>query len=111
MAEWGNRYRQALGIMIGTANGLVSAIESGNQVRVDTSCSAIQDNYRTFLRPVTDPPDPSASEQLDRAKNAIFEAGRSCAGGIIRRPNLFQASQLARIGANLLDEVARTAGV
>ena len=111
MAEWGDKYRQPLGIMIGTAHGLVSAISAGNQVRVDASCSALRDNYRTFLSPVTDPPDPAAATQLDHAKNAIFEASRSCRSGVFSSSNLHEAAQLATIGANLLDQVARAAGV
>lgn len=105
LSEWRSEHGSFVQIAANSASKLAMDIESGSRVAVETSCSALRDNYRTFLQPVPDPPDPELAMALDQAKDAIFNAARDCHDGVLGSPDYASAHTEATAGAALLNEI------
>lgn len=110
-AEWAAEYGHGVALVIASASGLITAISEANATAIATSCSALIKNDRTYLAGnATPPPGDELKAKFDAAKNELYSAQRTCAGGVIATPDYQRASVAATSGLSLLNQILDAAG-
>jgi hypothetical protein len=104
LAEWREQHATDIVLVIGTANNLISAINSDSEVALTRACDALKNNYSRYLQPIPAPPGDMQTTWYD-GKDGIYGAQSRCRGGILRSPDLYQAQMAARAGVASLDKV------
>lgn len=99
-------YGQGVAVVTATAQALATNIDQADPTRIETSCSALANNYGAYLSSKTpQPPDQKVAEMYDLGRSAILQAESKCADGIISKPNLATARAEAVEGTTLLNSV------
>ena len=110
-AEWSAEYGHGVSLVIASASGLITAISEANAAAIETSCSALIENDRTYLASSATPPQGDGLKaKFDAAKNELYSAQRACAGGVIATQDYQHASVAATSGLSLLNQILDAAG-